>query len=125
MTVDTVYDMIWIIRYTAYCIAYYIQITTLLILVVMSAASELLSPSLTMPGCIISLKTLLLFTPFYMPSSSQATELLMGQEIEVVFMDIEPYKSIKASETKARDLRVSLLPGQIVWGVVKKVSVMM
>lgn len=60
-----------------------------------------------------------------MPSSSQATELLMGQEIEVVFMDIEPYKSIKASETKARDLRVSLLPGQIVWGVVKKVSVMM
>jgi len=45
----------------------------------------------------------------------------MGQEIEVVFIGMEPFKSIKASETKAWDLRHQPKTGQIVWGVVKKV----
>ena len=53
-------------------------------------------------------------------SGCQVTAHLIGKEIEVLMIEIKPYETLKASETKARAQRLTV-PGTIVQGTIRKV----
>lgn len=54
----------------------------------------------------------------------EAAESLVGTDIEVAMLELEPFNNIRLSETRAASLRLSSVchPGCVVWGTVRHVA---
>jgi hypothetical protein len=71
-------------------------------------------------NCVTVADAVLYWTCSCTSTRLQVAAHLMGQEIEVLMIEMKPYETMKASETKAKTQRLSV-PGTIVQGVVRKV----